>query len=102
MVFKREVFLLSEWAILGFTVMFPVLIGLIAVIYASLVKKIDTVQSNSSSGLGLKVDRVEYKVTREWQQEAVKDFKLVVKELKNENNEAHRGILLELKRIQDG
>jgi hypothetical protein len=86
-----------DWAIIG--VFTTVIIGLIAVIYGSLVKKIDSIQLSSKNGLALKVDSTEFKVTKEWQQDVFEGMRLVIKELKNENNIAHAGILLELKRM---
>jgi hypothetical protein len=91
---------LNNWVTWALGIGITIIIGLIVAIYTSLLRRIDAVQMNSTRGLSLKVDSVEYKVTKEWQQEAFKDMRIVIKELRDENNESHKGILLELQRFK--
>ena len=76
-----------------------VIIALVGVVYRNLKEKIDNLTLLSKNGLALKVDNIVYRVEKEWQQSLYEDVRITVKELKNENNEAHKGILLELQRI---
>ena len=76
-----------------------VIIALVGVVYRNLKEKIDNLTLLSKNGLALKVDNIVYRVEKEWQQSLYEDVRITVKELKNENNEQHKGILLELQRI---
>ena len=72
---------------------------LIAVVYRGMVKTIDELKTQITDRLALKVNGIAYKVEKEWQQSLYADMRITIKELKDENNEAHRGILLELQRM---
>jgi Na+-translocating ferredoxin:NAD+ oxidoreductase RnfG subunit len=85
-----------EWTIIG--IFSAVIVGLISVIYVKMESKIDAIQLASKNGLLLKVDKVEYRVAKEFEQEIYKDLKITIKELRDDNNASHAGILLELKR----
>jgi hypothetical protein len=89
-----------DWVIIGIAT--GIITGLIAVIYTGLMRRIDAMQTSSKNGLALKVDNTEFRVTKEWQQDVFDNMKIVIKELKDENNIAHAGILLELKKISHG
>jgi hypothetical protein len=88
-----------EWAIVG--IFATIVVGLISVIYVSLVKRIDALQTTSKNGLALKVDHTEFNITKEWQREISNDMKLVIKDLSDANTKEHAGILLEIRRIQN-
>jgi hypothetical protein len=84
---------------LGIAVTF--IVGLVAVVYSSLVKRIDSLQTSSKNGLALKVDHVEFQVTKEWQREISKDMRISIKDLSDANTKEHAGILLEIKKMSE-
>ena len=84
------------WWVFGISL--TVIIGLIGVIYASLIARIERLVESTDKGLDLKVDDATYKVAHQYERELFNDMRLTIKELRDENSLEHKAIMIEIKR----
>ena len=84
------------WWVLGVSV--TVVIGLIAVIYNTLVGRFERLVMSTGKGLDLKVDESSYKIAHQYERELFEGMRLGIKELKDENSSEHRAIMIEIRK----
>jgi hypothetical protein len=89
----------SDYWLIGFLA--ACMVGLIGLIYNNIINKINTIDKHTDKGLELKLDAAEYKITRAWERDLFDGMKLTIKELKDENNDAHKCIMLEIKKLNN-
>ena len=84
------------WWVLGVSV--TIVLGLIAVIYNTLVGRIERLIRATDKGLDLKVDEATYQVAHQYERELFEGMRLCIKELKDENSAEHRAIMIEIRK----
>ena len=84
------------WWVFG--IAFTVIFSLIAVIYTTLVGRIDRLVRSTDKGLDLKVDESSYKIAHQYERELFEGMKVCIKELKDENSSEHRAIMIEIRK----
>ena len=84
------------WWILGVSI--TIILGLIGVIYNTLVGRIERLVKSTDKGLDLKVDESSYKISHQYERELFEGMRVCIKELKDENSEEHRAIMIEIRK----
>ena len=84
------------WWILGVSI--TVILGLIGVIYNALIGRIERLVKSTDRGLDLKVDESSYKIAHQYERELFEGMKLCIKELKDENSQEHKAIMIEIRK----
>ena len=75
-----------------------IILGLIAVIYNTLVGRIERLVMSTGKGLDLKVDESSYKISHQYERELFEGMRLCIKELKDENSLDHKAIMIEIRK----
>ena len=84
------------WWVLGVSV--TIILGLITVIYNTLVGRIERLVMSTGKGLDLKVDEASYQISHQYERELFEGMRLCIKELKDENCSDHRAIMIEIRK----